>query len=391
MLKMAGAVPVGATLVEARDAATNADAPRGIRLEPDGPVSRLPDGTIDPSVHLVSSRIVPLDVPPPYRSGRVSIVPGWAYPAALTGGRPCLVLEESPGRWEPTSSGYAWMPNEPTTWAWNLRVGEKITIGTGASYTICGPMAILPGDGNPEQFINYGPDGTGSGITRTYTSPDGKTKDASSEVLLLVNGKDDDGDGYIDEGWDGFDNEPNGVVDNIEEWEREVWSGPQATTTTDVPYLVRRRPVPSIARHEVKLPGAAIVDLTGWDGRPERSRTVVDRYSGRVNILLDSSGRFSFDSPYGVRTGVRMDRAAFLHLWIGSRGDVSNPVSPMPPPKEDARLLTIASNGRTSVHTIDPLDPSQAFNDARFGTPMISGNGIIPDNPAPRVRHLLGR
>jgi prepilin-type N-terminal cleavage/methylation domain-containing protein len=360
---------VQGSLVEARDAVSSSGLPRGVRFVPDA-VTRVQDGTIDPSVPLVSSRIVPLDVPSPYENGRVNIIPAAAYPAAVTGGRPCLVLEEAPGKWHRIVNGPTfdvWTVNEPTGWAWNVRVGERIVIGTGATYTICGPMAIPPGDGNPEGFVNYGPPGTAPNLDRIYPSSDGQERRATPEYLLLVNGLDDDRDGYTDEGWDGLDNDPNGLTDEPSEWEPERWNEPQRTSTAIATYRVLRRPVPSGVRREVSLPRSAVVDFTGWAGVPQRSAVVVDRYSGAVDVMIDPSGRFTWDSPYGPMSQSGMERSAHAHFWIGSRADVAEPRVPMPAPMEDARLLTISRSGRIAVLDVDPGNPLQAAVDARLG------------------------
>ncbi len=53
-------------------------------------------------------------------------------------------------------------PNEPTSWFWNIRIGDKIRIGnSGQYYTVIGPMT----QPNPELFVNDGPAGT-SPLTR---------------------------------------------------------------------------------------------------------------------------------------------------------------------------------------------------------------------------------
>ena len=53
------------------------------------------------------------------------------------------------------------------------------------------------------------------------------------EFLFLVNGVDDNKDGYVDNGWDGVDNDGDGIVDQVipgvnpfGEWvEIETWQG----------------------------------------------------------------------------------------------------------------------------------------------------------------------
>ena len=53
------------------------------------------------------------------------------------------------------------------------------------------------------------------------------------EFLLLVNGVDDNANGWIDEGWDGVDNNGDGQVDELAEWESELWTGAAADAERD--------------------------------------------------------------------------------------------------------------------------------------------------------------
>ena len=199
------------SLVGARDAALKNGSPSGIRLLPDPNLI-----TYDPATGMVKTdaplafnRIVPLDIPPDYKDGSISIYPATAYSPAIRtvngyAGCPCLVVEES----VIDSNG---LPQVPTSWFWNIRIGEKIRINnSGKWYTIVGPM-LMP---NPEQFVNVGPPGTASPLQRGQTRP---------EYLLLVNGLDDNQNGWTDEGFDGVDNNGNGLIDELAEWEQEVW------------------------------------------------------------------------------------------------------------------------------------------------------------------------
>src|SRR5208283_3702700 len=78
--------------------------------------------------------------------------------------------------------------------------------------------------------------------TRTYTAPDGvTTATAQPDYLFLVNGVDDNQDGYIDDGFDGIDNDGNGVIDDALEWEAERWTG---AAVQNAPYAITRRPAP---------------------------------------------------------------------------------------------------------------------------------------------------
>ena len=341
---------------EERRALTEEEALHGIRLVPES-VTRLADGTVDPSRTLLCSRIAKLEIPQTYQTGKASIYPRDVYPATVTGGRRCLVLEQSPGHWEPTPDGFAWLANEPTSWAWNLRVGERVSVDSGFKYAICGPM-VVGFDGNPEGFINYGPAGSRTGLTRTYPSPDGQSITVEIEYLLLVNGQDDNG-------WDGLDNDFDRVADELDEWkEQEVWIGKQLEGATDTLYRVIRRPVENGTA--ATLPNPAVIDLTGWGTTAGRSRVIVNRFSGAVDLLVDRSGKVIHDLPYGARSTIPMV-ATFTHLWIGSREDQTQAVSPMPAPKEDARLLTINRSGNVSVQEISPDNVQKAYLDARRG------------------------
>lgn len=221
---------VQAELVGARDHAIRTGRPSGIRLVPDRETSTYrADGTPDPAGILAVNRVVPIAAAPDYRDGLISVYKDTSggssqYPGALRTvngypGVPCLVLEQSV-----TDSAGA--PNAPTNWFWNIRVGDKIQINNaGPWYTIVGPMVIPPAGatiggtfyGNAEMFVNNGPPGAALPVL---------TGAVPCEYLLLVNGRDDDGNGWIDEGWDGVDNDGNGKIDDGPEWESERWVSP---------------------------------------------------------------------------------------------------------------------------------------------------------------------
>ena len=113
-----------------------------------------------------------------------------------------LYLEQSV--YNPTTNLF----NSPTSWYWNIRIGDKIQLNnTGIWYTIVGPMNIY----NPELFVNVGDPGATPPLLRTLANG---TK-YNPEFLFLVNGIDDNRDGYVDNGWDGVDNDGDGIVDQI--------------------------------------------------------------------------------------------------------------------------------------------------------------------------------
>ena len=104
-------------------------------------------------------------------------------------------------------------------------MGDRIQLGGASqSYVVVGPLA----QANPELFVNIGlPGSEVSNYVLNRSYPDGATH--TVEYLLLVNGKDDDNNGYVDDGWDGVDNNGNGQIDELEEWEIETWIGGWST------------------------------------------------------------------------------------------------------------------------------------------------------------------
>ena len=53
---------------------------------------------------------------------------GNIYPVTttVTLGTAALVLEEAPGQWvlPPGATSYTWVLNSPTSWQWNVRLGD---------------------------------------------------------------------------------------------------------------------------------------------------------------------------------------------------------------------------------------------------------------------------
>ncbi len=232
-----GARLVQGTLVGARDEALKTNSPSGIRLLPDPafPLVYLPNGQLDPTQPLAANRIIPIAPAPNYSEGtllqwtgalppQVASLPYSgpgtpANPNPTWGQTGCLMLYES-------IIGHDGTLQNPTSWYWNIRIGDKIQINnSGAWYTIVGPMVVGPQQGNSEMFVNVGAAGTKSPLPDPAGSP------GFPEFLLLVNGRDDNENGWIDEGFDGVNNnfeqeKLNGwphVIDDIGEWEAEKW------------------------------------------------------------------------------------------------------------------------------------------------------------------------
>ena len=169
------------------------------------------------------------------------------------------------------------------------------------------------------------------------------------EYLYLVNGQDDNNNGWIDEGFDGIDNNRNGIVDDVGlipvppatgpgEWEQETWVG--ATTfgaETNVVYTIQRRPAPTTNAREVLLPTNVVIDLTTWDyptptqANPnatpsqERSRLPVNQYTGYVDIVVYPNGSVVPTTIYSTPSSFGLS-ASFFHFWLAERSDVMAPI-----------------------------------------------------------------
>lgn len=322
-----------ATLAGTRDLAIRANAPRGIRFIPD-PL-HMGNGA---SKTLAANRFIQIEPAADYIDGKLSLGtpflndpgfqnelgnPAYLGPASFqyTPSFPAFSVFTDPriGVQEckrppnpPNASGVVTFGyNSPTGWFWNIRQGDKIRFNdSGLTYTIAGPMQVGVYSGgtvaNPERFINYGaPNFRASRPTNN-----------NREFLFLVNGRDDDGDGYIDEGFDGLDNDNDGVtdpgfngidndgdgvIDNAEEvlfnsggeFEQEEFIGASLKAKYDLAdnpvdkytaasgmngliddpqeyfpdqaYTISRRPTVSEGAREVFLPSGVLIDMTTWN------------------------------------------------------------------------------------------------------------------------------
>ncbi len=361
----AGRILQGA-IVGARDKAIHDAQPAGIRLLPDPTlgVSRLADGSIDPAAILCYSRWIPIEAPPQYTEGLASVFPAGTYPAALRTvngytGCPCLVVESCPKN--PTTGA----PEPPTSWFWNIRVGDKIQLrNSGTYYTVCGPLVLAAADGNTELFTNIGVPGT------AYPTLGGGQP---CEFLLLTNGKDDDGNGWVDEGFDGVDN--NGVLgidentSQVTEWETERWPDAVARGVVAVPYTIRRRPAPAANAREIALPTSMVIDATTAFSTSERSRLPVNPTTGTVDILIAPDGTVVPSVIYGSPASVGM-AGVFHHFWLADRRDLAIPsgttVPTLPAPKGEYLLMTL--NARTGrMVAVDNPPIADPYSGARRG------------------------
>ena len=229
------------------------------------------------------------------------------------------------------------MLNAPTSWYWNIRVGDKLQInGSGLWYTVVGPMVVTPQQGNTELFVNIGPAGQPSPYSFSeFQGPAANPVTVQPEYLFLVNGVDDNKNGWIDEGYDGVDNNYNAEVanggpyftDDLFEWEHETWPATVlATGLSSQPYAIQRRPAPAANSREVSLPTNVVVDLTTWGNAfQERSQFpagVLNPFSGYVDILVYPNGTVVPTTIYSSPSSFGMS-GAFFHFWLAERSDVA--------------------------------------------------------------------
>jgi prepilin-type N-terminal cleavage/methylation domain-containing protein len=383
-----GAQLLHGALVGARDAAAGSGQPRGIRLmlDPAFPVQRLANNQIDPSALLCASHVASIEPAPSYSEGRVSIgniyveLPGFppSYLGSSTDVYPCpgnaIFVEECPA--DPGTG----LLNSPTSWFWNIRIGEKIRIGdSGSWYTVVGPMTTV----NPELFVNCGKPGVDFPGQKSPLKRFSNGKVVEVEFLFLVNGRDDNGNGYIDEGFDGIDNNADGQVDEVTEWEGETWIGGQGTTATyNAPYTITRRPVRSPGTRDLALPSRVVIDLTTWGSTRERSRLPVNALSGDVDILLTPAGQVVPTTIYSTPASAGMANH-YLHFWLADRGDLFDPRAsttpqlPLPQGLNQSPALTgrelkgdvavVSLNARTGL--ITTTTPAR-FDTANIGKPL---------------------
>jgi prepilin-type N-terminal cleavage/methylation domain-containing protein len=392
-----------AALAGARDAAIRNNAPSGIRLLPDPVFNGINTsrGQLDPTAILAANRIIPIDPAPAYNEGRVSIsilvdIPslpypgdgGGYYPVAVPGGT-VIVLEECPF----DLSSNAPLPNSPTSWFWNIRIGDQIRINNvGPLFTVVGPLNQTAAQGNSELFVNVGPPGTQSPLARLFFNGD-QAIVYYPDFLFLVNGLDDNQNGWTDEGWDGVDNNGNGLVDELAEWELEDLpqsiAGP-LQNITNLPYVVRRRPAPSPNAREMALPSQVVVDLTTWNTTRERSRLPVNLYTGAVDIMVNPDGSVMPTTLFSTMSSVGL-ASAFLHFWLAERSDLAQPrasstapLLPLPQGlaptllgglelKGEYRLVTVF--GRTGLITTNENPP---FDTPSTGPTGTSYNANLP-------------
>jgi prepilin-type N-terminal cleavage/methylation domain-containing protein len=441
-----GARLLQATLAGARDAAIRSNAPRGIRL--------LPDPGFPGPNPLAANRMIAIEPAPDYIAGQATIYSYNVQPGSATAVPPVPGhISISEAAW--AQNQYGTNPNEPTSWYWNIKQGDKIRFDdSGRYYTIAGPIQIGPysaalgGAANPDRFVNFGkpgivPDtsaffqtgGTPSFLPHTNDPNPLNAPNVSGvgnhlpEILYLVNGQDDDGDGWVDEGFDGIDNDGDGiidpgyngvdddndgVVDNASElligneYEPEQFIGSQLTAAPsalkahDFFYTIVRRPVISQGAREVPLPQGVVIDLTTWNAAssfngtaanpnfvqlpPERSRLPVDPYSYAVDIMLNPNGQVAPAGPgqMSISTNVAPTSSLpFYHFWVAEREDVFAPLWGT----SSVNIKPAAGVNNTTVNFGVPIAGYPA-NGPHFLLPMPKGasNYVPPGSDGPYLK-----
>jgi prepilin-type N-terminal cleavage/methylation domain-containing protein len=350
-----------------RDSALHDGNPSGMRLLPDPAfplvyqtVNGQPTGLIDWTQPLAANRMIPIEAAPEYTEGALFAVnPAFFTANNTTFNIPYPAINGGTGQFYPiANNSVVGGPNvlmvaevvvsttgvlsSPTSWFWNIRVGDKLQInGAGLWYTVVGPMVMTPQDGNSELFVNVGPAGTQSPFGPVQQGVAPNTAQVFPEFLFLVNGLDDNQNGWIDEGYDGVDNNFNGVFDEVNvqvngvqstEWEQETWPATVISTFgTNQPYTIQRRPAPAANSRETALPTNVVIDLTTWNnpsmvksGYQERSQFppgVINPYTGYVDILVYPNGTVVPTTIYSSPSSFGMS-GAFFHFWLAERSDV---------------------------------------------------------------------
>ena len=437
-----GALLPNSVIVGAKDAAVRANAPRGFRLIQDNPA-------LNPSISVgaqtisaaTCSRMIPIELASDYDEGMISYRDNQAnrtvYPAILqaysttppdfvtNGYDPNLLYL----RLAQQVVGVSLVANSPTEWFWNIRQGDRIRLNDSGRYMpIAGPMQTYTTTGNvasvgnpvinTERFINFDIPSTksGSGKTELFVSPippsTGPTAPGSTyqinnnagpfapmlplppdgtnpEFFLVVNGQDDDGDGFTDNSFDGIDNDGDGVIDpgfdgsttmgtarsttspsfsiaksagstyydsrlyiNRNAYAQASWpymgvpagynsefeleGTPNGLTMGsfgsgvrkgfyDQPYTILRRPVPTQGAREVQMPAGVVIDLT----------TATQYGAGERSRLPIDPNTGAVDilvTPTGTvlqagANGLEAVAGPFYHFWICEREDVYPPIS----------------------------------------------------------------
>jgi type II secretory pathway pseudopilin PulG len=357
---------VQANLSLTRDRAAGTGQPQGIRFLPD------PDLNDPVSGLLVSNRMVALTTPPNYSEGQViPIVEVFNPPVIPTGivaGNQIRRLAIYGAKTEhiPNTGGTLEVPLPPTSWYFNIRQGDRIRIGgAGNVFTIAGPMTLGPQNRNPERFINQTVDLLVDG-TPVRALP----VNALYEILHVVNGRDDDGDGYIDEQFDGIDNSNSNLVDPAFNGVNDATTPANALIDEPLENLI------NLAEYEEDAP---IIDAFGFarvnnNVVPNDYPIPSKRGEPAVRPLtsnLNTSGLSPDDIPI---SDVAVIRSPYT---ISRRPSVSPDAQEYALPTGAVIDLTTSGFGSRSERSRVPIDPQTGYVEL-----MVYPNGqVVPSTP----------
>jgi prepilin-type N-terminal cleavage/methylation domain-containing protein len=460
-------------LAGVRDAAIKSNEPRGLRLMPD-PLLTIPAPGLNNSgtTQLIYNRMLPIEPAGDYNEGRINIgpriavgakaMPGFppAYPRDVTGSvypfypmggtaAQVLMVEESligGGFTFIPNTGNGGVPNAPTNWWWTIRVGDKIRLhSTGRAYTIVGPLTISPWGsprdgtlGNWELFVNVGAPGTQSPLVRSYYKTTNATTPAfqfvttgTPEFLFVVNGEDDPiADGFVDSGWNGYNDDADSMIDELDEWETEQWASSLGDITSDIGdgsangsptmdwltknwtssvqdigYTIQRQPVPTAGAREIALPRGVVIDATTWNTTRERSRIPVLQGSCYCDIMLNPNGQLIPTTIYS--TPASAGENPFLHFWLtdssdvyprgsvwgtGANGPNSNPSGaglyelPMPTDAMGGPVTAIVEGPGYYPPSNAPVSPVPVLKGDRRLVTLFPRNGMVVTNQIESIR-----
>jgi prepilin-type N-terminal cleavage/methylation domain-containing protein len=403
------ALIVQGEVARCRDEAIRANAPRGIRLLPslDDQFKFVPyPSNASPTAAQLQAysqstpaytRMVSIEPSPDYSSGVVCAKPvNFTVPFSdgpsdtdFSGTQKATYLrvQECLYNYVPLTPPVQ-LPNERANWYWNIRVGDKFRFhDSSAIYTVVGPVG-LPRDANgnidarlnPELYVNNDVSTPGDFATNFPNTP---------QFLYLVNGVDDDLDGFIDNSFDNVDNNYDGSIDpypGLSFWpvpdtmfvqianesELESFIGMNVTYPQPSPlipvadgidqdgdgtfdnlsepdakfsqlaYTIQRRPIPSPGSRIQELPTGTAIDMTAWTHYSpqgnERSRLPIDPRTGFIDILIAPNGMVMKADYNTTQPGPPMN-FPFFHFWISDTDDIVTPNSSGPPylPNPDVR------------------------------------------------------
>ncbi len=369
-----------AALANARDSAARTRAPVGLRFLRDQSLALRDSGA--PPVILGFSSFVATRTAPDYSEGLVSVQVlatgqlASTSMATFSSGAVTAVTPLTVYGPPQTASGTV-LP--PTSWYWNIRRGEKIRFNnSGPFYTIVGPMAaggigttasmVWNSTNNPEGYVNEGLPGV------TPTGPSG------AEFLYLTDGKDNfvtagsitvpyaksGYDGYVDELFDGMDNNGDGTVDDLNEWEPDTLAVSVPNLST---YSISRRPALDSRSRVTALPAEIVIDATTYNSTLERSRLPIDFNNlAYFDILFAPNGQVTTNLPYAGTAS--LPTSPFFHFWLTDRDGVTEPTGTvypsLPTPfsglKGERRLVTIQTkSGLVSVNLLETFDGTDAY------------------------------